>query len=257
MTKLQQIGLGIKTYGQATGFIFRNKLGWTFLVPIVLNILLFIGGQALLSNLIDYSKDFLLGLINIDRSGIWGGILGFFMAGLIEVLFFLVFVYVSGYVIIILMSPLLAYISEKTEEILTGKKYNTSIGQLLRDVLRGILIALRNLFLELFFMILAFLVGFVPVIGWLGAIVLFLISSYFYGFSFIDYINERKKLTIRESISVGRKYKWLAISNGAVFSFSLFIPFCGTFVSLFVSIVAVVAAALAMNKTNAYSSEPD
>jgi CysZ protein len=179
------------------------------------------------------------------------------MAVLIRVLFFFIFVYISGYVIIIILSPLLAFVSEKTEQILTGKKIETSLSQIISDALRGILIALRNLFLELFFMVLMFFASFVPFIGWLGTIVLFLISSYFYGFSFIDYTNERKRLTIRESVTVMRRYKWIAVSNGAVFSLFLVIPFCGAFVSVFVAIVSTVAATIAMHQTNAFSEEPD
>jgi CysZ protein len=257
MTRSQQIGLGLKTFGQATGFIFRNKLGWTFLVPVVLNIILFIIWIILSSRPVDYLKESLLNLIDLDKTTFFGGFIGGLLLVIFKVLLFFVFAYISGYIIIILMSPLLAYLSEKTEQILTGKKYSTSILQIIKDVIRGITIAIRNLLLEILFMIMAFLVSFIPVIGWIGTIVLFLVSSYYYGFSFIDYINERKKLTIRESISVGQKYKWIAISNGAVFSVSLFIPFCGTFISLFVSIIAVVAATLAMQRTNAYSAEPD
>lgn len=257
MTIAKQIGIGLRTYGQATGFIFRNKLAWTFLVPVALNILLFVGGQALISDSIIYLKDLFFNWINLEGTGFWGGVLGWLMAVLIRVLFFFIFVYISGYVIIIILSPLLAYVSEKTEQILTGKKIETSLSQIIIDALRGIVIALRNLFLELFFMVLMFFVSFVPFIGWLGTIVLFLISSYFYGFSFIDYTNERKRLTIRESVTVMRRYKWIAVSNGAVFSLFLVIPFCGAFVSVFVAIVSTVAATMAMHQTNAYSEEPD
>jgi CysZ protein len=257
MTRSQQISLGLKTFGQATGFIFRNNLAWTFLIPVALNILLFIGGQALIIDLMTYIKGIFLDWINLDKNAFWGGIIGTLLSILTEILFFFVFAYIAGYIIIILMSPLLAYLSEKTEQILTGKKYNTSFSQLMKDVSRGIAIALRNLFLELFFMVIIFFVNFIPLIGWIGTIILFLISSYFYGFSFIDYINERQKMNIKDSVSVVRKYKWIAISNGAVFSIFLLIPFCGAFVSVFVAIVSVVAAAIAMHKTNAYSEEPD
>ena len=257
MTRSQQIGLGLKTFGQATGFIFRNKLGWTFLVPVALNILLFIGGQALVIDLISSLKSTIFDWIKLDQGNFWGGLLGGFVAVLTEVLFFFLFAYLAGYLIIILMSPLLAYLSEKTEQILTGKTYSTSFSQLIKEILRGILIALRNFIFELFFMALMFIVSFIPVIGWLGTIALFLISAYFYGFSFIDYNNERQKLTIRDSVSVIRKYRWIAVSNGAIFSIFLLVPFCGAFLSLFVAIVAVVAASLAMHRTNAYTEEPD
>jgi CysZ protein len=257
MTRSKQIAVGLKSYSQAIGFILRNRLAWTFLIPIILNILLFIGGLAIISNVNDFVKDSVFELIKIDKTTFLGGLMGGFLTILFEIIYFLVFAYISGYIIIILMSPLLAYLSEKTELILTGKTYHTGFSQMIKDIVRGIIIAVRNLLIELVFVILAFFISFIPVIGWLCAIVLFLISSYFYGFSFIDYMNERKKLTIRESVSVGRKYKWIAISNGAVFSVSLLVPFCGTFVSLFVSIIAVVAATIAMHKTNAYSAEPD
>lgn len=257
MTKLNQIGLGLKTYSQAVSFIFKNKLAWTFLVPIGLNILLFIGGQALVNNLIDYLKDIILSWVNIENSGFWGGFLGGIVSVISEIVFFIIFAFISGYVVIILMSPLLAYLSEKTEQILSGKKYNASFWQMMKDIIRGISIALRNLILELFFLVLMFLVSFIPFVGWLGTIVLFFISAYFYGFSFIDYNNERHKLSIRESVHLVRKYRWLAIANGAVFSLSLLVPLCGTFVSLFLAIISVVAAALAMQQINAYGNEFD
>lgn len=257
MTKFKQIGLGLGTYGEAIGFIFKNKLAWTFLVPIGLNILLFIGGQALTEDLISYLKELMLGWINLDGNGFWGGLLGGVVAVISEVLFFLVFAYISGYVVIILMSPLMAYLSEKTEKILTGREHHAGLAQMINDILRGITIALRNLVIEILFLLLMFVVSMIPVIGWLGPIVLFFISAYFYGFSFIDYNNERQKLSIRESVLVVRKYKWIAISNGSVFSITLLIPFCGAFVSLFMAIISVVAAAMAMHKTPAYSSEFD
>ena len=149
MTGAKQFGLGVKTYGQAISFIFRNKLGWTFLVPIGLTVLLFIGGQALVSELIDYLQETILGWVNLENSGFWGGLLGGVVGFLTEIIFFIIFAFISGYVVIILMSPLLAYLSEKTEQILTGNEYSVGISQMIKDIVRGIFMALRNLFMEL------------------------------------------------------------------------------------------------------------
>jgi CysZ protein len=223
MTRINQIGLGLRSYGLAISFIFRNKLAWTFIVPLILSILLLIGGQALITNFVDYLKEIVVNWINLDKTGFLGKLLGGLVEVVIRVISFLVFAYLSGYIIIILMSPLLAYISEKTEQIITGKTYGINLKQLLKDIVRGIMLALRNLFIEIFFVILMFFVSFIPVIGWFGTIVLFFVSSYFYGFSFIDYNNERQKMTVSESVSVVRKYRWLAIANGSVFSFFLFV----------------------------------
>ena len=99
---------------------------------------------------------------------------------------------------------------------------------MMRDVVRGVLIAMRNLFIEIGYMVLVFILGlFIPFVGGLvGSIFLFFISAYFYGFSFIDYTNERRRLTVKQSVAFMRQNKGLAIANGFVFSifllFSLF-----------------------------------
>jgi len=139
-----------------------------------------------------------------------GRVLSFF----INIVFFIVFAFISGYIVIIIMAPVLSYLSEKTEKILTGNKYNANFLQIIKDILRGVFIALRNLFIYLLFVVLMFFISFIPVIGLFSPFVLFIISSYFYGFSFIDYINERQKLTIKKSVANIRQNKGIALGIG-------------------------------------------
>jgi len=255
MTNFQQIKLGLKSYSRAFSFIFKNKLGWTFLVPIVLNIILFAVAQNYIIELIDYVKNFVEEWSLIKDSEFWSGAVSVVIGFFIEILFFLAFAYLGGYIVLIIMSPLLSYISERTEQVLTGNDYGFNFGHLVKDTIRGIIMALRNMLIELGFLILAFIVGFIPVIGWFAAIFLFFISAYFYGFSFIDYYNERQRLTIKESAALVKKHKGIAISNGGVFALSLLIPFCGSYLALFVAILSVVAATLAMTDAKAYKNE--
>ncbi|MBN1250989.1 MAG: EI24 domain-containing protein [Bacteroidales bacterium] len=250
----KQFYIGIKNYSKATSFIFKNNLAWTFLIPIVLNIILFIVGQAFIINFIDYIKELIINWVNFQDSNFLKGLIGGIITVFIEILFFLVFAYISGYVVIIIMAPVLSYLSEKAEKILTNQVYNSDFKQLVKDIIRGIIIAIRNLFLELFFVLLMFVISFIPVIGWLGTIVLFFISAYFYGFSFIDYINERKKLNIQESIANIRKYKGVAIGNGSIFAVSLLIPFCGSYISLFLVNISIVAAVISMKEISEIES---
>ncbi|RLD82661.1 MAG: hypothetical protein DRJ10_04820 [Bacteroidetes bacterium] len=252
MTNFQQIKLGLKSYSKAFTFIFKNKLGWTFLVPIVLNIILFVVVQNYIFELITYVKAFAGDWSLIKDSGFWSGAVSVVVGFFIEILFFIAFAYLGGYVVLIIMSPLLSYISEKTEQVLTGNEYNFNFVNLIKDTFRGIIMAIRNMLIEIGFLILAFIVGFIPVIGWFAAFLLFFISAYFYGFSFIDYYNERQRLTIKESATLVKKYKWIAISNGGVFALTLFIPILGSYLVLFVAILSVVAATLAMNEADAY-----
>ena len=128
----------------------------------------------------------------------------------------------------------------------------------MRDVVRGVIIALRNMFIELGYMIVIFLIGlFIPFIGGIiGTIILFFIASYFYGFAFIDYTNERRRLTIKQSVQFIRANKGMAIANGMVFSFFMLIPFCGTSLAGFAAIVSVVAATIATHKVVDLNKNP-
>lgn len=253
MKTWKQIRIGIASYFSAIRFIFTNGLAWTFLVPVALNVLLFLGGFEAKANLSDKLQAYIDQVTDFENATFWGAeYLDSIMGGLvwffITVLFFVVFAFMAGYVILIIMSPLLAYLSEKTENILTGADYPFELKQFFIDIFRGIGIALRNLLLEILWALGLFIAGFVPVIGWLNAIALFLISSYFYGFSYIDYYNERKRRNIGQSVEYTRRIKWLAIANGAVFALALLIPFCGVALAAFVAIVSTVAASLALHE---------
>lgn len=253
MTFFKQVELGFRTYFIAIGFIFSKGLWWAFLFPIILNISLFFGGYSLTELLTGYIQDWVnsrLGLAGADLflseylPGFVEGLIWFLM----KVLFFFVFAFFGGYITLILLSPLFAYISERTEEIVSGKKYPFNLAQFLRDIVRGVFIAVRNMLLETAWMILVLILAFIPVIGWLGAIPLFFISAYFYGFSFIDYTSERRKLNISRSVDFVRAHKGLAIANGTMFCLFLLIPFIGVFFSGFLAIISVVAATLAVNE---------
>lgn len=252
MNKSTQFWLGINTYSKAFRFIFEHKMAKAFLFPILFMVLLFIGGQAAINGWIDTLKATTLELIRLDSADFWGAgflasVVQFSVHLLTEIMFFVAVWYIGGYVLIMVLSPVLGYVSEKTENIITGNQYEANFAQILKDVIRGITIALRNMAIEMGVLILTFLVGLIPVIGWFAAIFMFVISAYFYGFSFLDLNNERRRLSIRQSVKMVRKYKWLAIGNGMVFSLSLLIPFCGMFISAFVAIISAVAASLAMN----------
>lgn len=261
MNLFKGFGTGISAYGKALELIFSNGLWWYFLFPIALNLILIIGGVYGIGELTSFAFEWLEGLSSLDEATFWGAVyLKAMMSGflwvLFKVIFFFVFATIGGYVVIMLMSPVFALLSEKTEEILTGNEYPFSADQLMRDVVRGVLVALRNMFIELGYLIVFFIVGFIPVIGQFAAVVLFLISSYFYGFAFIDYTNERRRLTISQSVQFIRKHKGMAIGNGFVFALVMLIPYCGVMLSGFVAIISVVAATISTHKIVDLSNNP-
>lgn len=251
MSLSKDINTGFSCYGKAIGFIFKHNLWWFFIFPILLNLLLFFGGFALIDSFTDLAREWALDAAGIENSTsflgkLFSGILSGLLWITFKVMFFLLFAYLGGYIIVVLLSPVMAFLSEKTEKITTGKNYPFNADRFARDIMRGVLIAARNFSIELLWMIAMFILSFIPVIGWLTTVVLFIVSSYFYGFSFADYNNERKQLSISQSVAWMRKHKGMAIANGSVFSLLLIVPFCGTTLSGFAAIISVVAATLSV-----------
>ena len=130
----------------------------------------------------------------------------------------------TKYVMLMVLSPILAIISERVENILTGNKYDLSISQLIIDVKRAIKLAIRNLFYEMILIGITSLIILIleAILGveltWLSWLTVSLVGAYYYGFSFIDYANERRRLSIKDSIKFISNHKGITVAIGLVFS---------------------------------------
>jgi len=262
MSILKDFQIAISSYGKALDFIFRHKLQKAFLVPLVLSIILLISGFSLVGILNELLWERLELWWDPDSWDFWGaslisGFLSVLIWLVMRILFFFIYAFIGGYLILIIMAPLLAYLSEKTESIILGTDYPFSWIQLLKDMWRGILLAIRNFAIEIGLTILLFFLSFIPFVGFGTAPILFLISSYFYGFSFMDYTAERRKMKVRESIDFVKRNKGLAVGNGAVFAMVLLIPFIGVSIASFLAIISSVAASISiLQKEDPYLQIP-
>lgn len=270
MSLFKNFGVGFSSYGKAIELLFTKGLIWYMVFPLLLNILFLVAGWLGIGSLTEWVENWLQNAMKIEADSFFGAeyltsvstyistITSGFVWVVMKFVFFFVFAYFGGYIVLICLSPVFAFLSEKTEEVLTGNKYKFNGDQMMRDVVRGILLALRNLFIELFYMIIIFILGlFIPFIGGIvGSLLLFFISSYFYGFSFIDYNNERRRMKLKDSVKFIRANKGMAIANGIVFSLFLLIPFCGTTLAGFVAIISVIAATVATHKVVDLSNNP-
>lgn len=270
MSLFKNFGIGFSTYGKAISMLFTKQLWWFLLFPVLLNVIFLIAGMMGIGSLSDYIENYLTGLVSFNGdeftgasylkplSGYLSGIVGGLVWVVLKFIFFFVFATIGGYIVIICLSPVFAVLSEKTEGMLTGNEYPFNADQMMRDVVRGIMIAFRNMFIEFGYMIIIFLLGlFIPFIGGIvGTIILFFIAAYFYGFSFIDYTLERQRMTVKQSVQFMRNNKGLVIANGMIFSFFMLIPFCGTTLAGFAAILSVIAATIAAHKVLNLSSNP-
>jgi len=248
---LSDIKLGLNAYFEAFGFVMRHRLWYFFVFPILFS-LVALGILFLVkAELIDVINAFLMEWFGLDHEkddfqGWFGKVLRVLVGIVIWVTATYVFWTFNKYIVLIVLSPVLALLSEKTETILTGKKYPFSVAQLVNDTIRGVLVALRNLIIEVMIIAVFTVTGLLfPIISPFLFILMFVASAYFYGFSMMDYNNERHRLSIREGTRLIRQNRILTVSNGAFFDLLMRVPIVGI---TFAPILGCVGATLALHR---------
>lgn len=143
------------------------------------------------------------------------------------------------YIILAILSPLMGPLSETLESNIVGVRSNqSSVGVLLKGLVRGIRVSLRNISREIFYTIILLILGLVPGFAIITAPMLFLIQAYYVGFANMDYYSERH-YTVRQSARFVKLNQFYALGNGSVFLLMITIPFIGLF---FAPCLATVAA---------------
>jgi len=212
---LQGFVRGISSYGKALQLIRRFRLWFYVLVPGIISLCFGIIIALSVWNYADNIGDWMTSWYSWKGEGIIEKI-GSVISGIaIVFLTFLLF----KYLIIIAVSPFMSLLSEKVEKKLKNQTSSTpfKFDKFLKDMVRGLSLALRNIFWELLFTILLLLSSFVfPIIAPFTAILIFIIQSYYAGFGNLDFTMERH-LNFEGSIQFVRQNKGLAIGNGAVF----------------------------------------
>ena len=196
----------------------KHKLWIYFLFPV----LIFCGVYYIGFTFEDLRKEYLAGKDAGMIKTVWYG----FISGIFFLLSYVIFNFMR-YILIILISPVLSVISEKVEKIITGNKYNFNLKQLLKDIQRTINLAIRNVFFEFgivygMALILYIIFWIVPApegtAKFISGQFAMIVAFYYYGFGFIDFMNERRRLTMKESVKFVKKHKGFAIALGLVFT---------------------------------------
>lgn len=216
---IKDLILGYRSYINALKFIKEHKLYMYFLVPI----LLFVGIYYIGFSFEEWKAE--AAKVTGEES-FWGKIWNAIVYGFYTAMAYLVFKFMR-YILIICLSPVLSVVSERVERIITGNVYKFNLKQLIKDIKRTINLSIRNIIWELG--IIYALYSVVMILAWVFQIpnsatniVYFFISMfigfYYYGFSFIDYLNERRRLTIAESVVFVKKHRAFAFALGSIFT---------------------------------------
>lgn len=160
------------------------------------------------------------------------------------------------YLVMIIASPFMGTLSEKVEAIMTGRKPEpVGAGQMMKDVIRGIRITLRNIIREVFLTLVLTIAGFmIPVIGnIITTVLIFVVQAYYAGFSNMEYTLERKRFTIRDSVAFVNSNRGIAIGNGTGWLVLMLIPVVGWFLAPVLGTVAATKSSLQKLDAQKYS----
>jgi len=226
---LKELLAGIISYKKANQVILKYRL-WPWLaIPGILSfcyiLILAILGVIYFSGMSEYvNEKWIPGFISGDTTYV------------IVSIFLWLFLIIIGYlsyqqIVLIFFSPVLGFLSEIVEKrIYNQEPPQFQIKDFFQDIMRSLIINLRNIGWMLFFTLMAWLIGIVPLIGAiLSPGLIFLIQSYYGGFGLIDYTLERKRYTVSESIDFAHKNRARVTGVGMGFILLLLIPLIGWF----------------------------
>jgi CysZ protein len=243
---LKEIVIAIQSWGEARRFIREHHLFRWIIVPGIIYTLLFIVGMYFFwtssDNVVSWVSD-KLGVeawLQKERSA-W---LSFFflMTGMMLRLILVLFYFsLFKYLILIIGSPVFAYLSEKTESIIEGKEHTLNWADLKKDVKRSTRLVLRNAGWQSIYLFLLILLSLVPLIGWITPIIALFMECYYFGVSMLDYSFARINFTPAQSIKFTGRHKGLAIGNGWLF-------YLMHIVIVLAPAYAVIAATLSVHK---------
>jgi CysZ protein len=216
--------LGIKNYWQGLIFLIKHRLYWYVIFPIALFIGIFVLGNYFQLVELGIAEDVERNISEIKTLNglIWKTLKIIFF----DQLHFL-FTKFTMYFVIMCLAPVLAIVSEKIEQILTGNTYKWNLWQILKDIKRAFILNIRLILVEYVF-ILAFM-GLGTLVGgsaqwYISYAIPFVIGYYFYGFGYIDYVLERRRLNIRQTVHFVSHHKGLAFALGSIYA-SCFLGF--------------------------------
>ena len=247
---LEEIIIAISSYFKAHRFIVKNKLWKWIWIPGIIYAILFVLGIYFFWESTAFIIDYLLsktGLKNwLQKENIhWLNFIFIFGQIILQLILMLLYFSWFKYLFLIIGSPLFAYLSEKTESIILNVEYPFSLKRFLSDVARGIRISLRNILWQTVYTVTILILALIPVFGWIAPLVSLFIECFYFGFSMLDYTNERKRLSSAQSVEFINRHKGLAIGNGMIFYCMHLLPVLGW---IFAPGYAVIAATLSMQE---------
>lgn len=219
---LKEIVIAMQGWEEARHFIKQHKLFRWIIIPGIIYTLLFIAGMFVFWRSSDTVVSWVSSRLRIETwlqsaRNEWLSFLLVMTGVMLRLVLVLCYFSFFKYLILIIGSPLFAYLSEKTEAIMEGKEYTWNWASIRKDCARSIRLDLRNCGWQSVYLLAVIVLSLVPVAGWITPIIALVMECYYFGFSMLDYSFARASLTPSQSIHFTGQHKGLAIGNGFLF----------------------------------------
>lgn len=165
---------------------------------------------------------------------------------------------VTKYMIIATVGPLISWVSEQTENEITGNQYTFSWRVWIRDLLRSMVFALMFFIVEAGFSIVLFIVIALswllipfaaPVISMLCMLATVLMSSLVYGITVFDPIWERRGMGLVSRLRQAWSLKWKLFGAGLPFHLLMTVPVVSIVLTpIMLPVISSVGAVLSVGK---------
>lgn len=249
---MKSIKLVLGAFSDSFRIIREAGLKKYYFLPGVIGIILFLL-LMLLANFLSIGLiDYLEGAFKLNE---YHSIISVFLKLLIWIVAVFIYFLVYKSLLLLILSPIMGYVSEKTDSWLTGQSYDFSMKDNMRFIWRGIQIGLKSFMKQLIGTCVIMLASFIFPINLSIPFLIFLLQGYFTGFSFMDYTLERYQFTPKESLNFLKKRRFYSILIGSIFTLLFFIPFLGIFIAPLITCVAATKITLELVKKDVVITE--
>jgi len=243
---LKEIVIAVQSLGEAHRFIQKHRLFKWIIIPGIIYTLLFIGGMFFFWHSSDTVISWVSRQLGIEtwlqkERSEWLSFIFVMMGMMLRLILVLFYFSLFKYLILIIGSPVFAYLSEKTEAIIEGKEHSFNRADLKKDAVRGIKLAFRNAGWQSVYLIALILLSLIPLAGWITPIIALLMECYYFGYSMLDYSFARNNFSPSQSAAFTGRHKGLAIGNGFLF-------YLMHIIIILAPAYAVIAATLCVHK---------
>jgi CysZ protein len=243
---LKELVIAFQSWSAAHQFIRQHRLWKWIVIPGIIYTGLFIFGMIVFWQSADGAVSWASRQLRIEpwlqqsRSE-WLSFFFVMMGVMLRLILVLFYFSLFKYLMLIIGSPLFAYLSEKTEAIIEGKDHDVNWSDLKKDCFRSSRLALRNAGWQMVYLFALVLLSLVPIVGWITPLIALGMECYYYGFSMLDYGLDRSNYSPSQSVEFIGRHKGLAVANGFIF-------YVMHAVIIFAPAYAIIAATLTVHQ---------